>query len=89
MLQKATCTGPFSTVLLAHISTLSIVPYLSLGEFRTLWRLDNGTFISAYNADKDGVLPPLSEYAVSTKIQDETWKTPEGGYLTKYDWSFL
>ncbi|KAH0033422.1 polysaccharide lyase family 4 protein, partial [Aureobasidium melanogenum] len=58
-----------------------------LGEFRTLWRLDNETFTSAYNADKDGVLPPLSEYAVSTKIQDETWKTPEGGYLTKYDWS--
>jgi rhamnogalacturonan endolyase len=58
-----------------------------LGEFRTLWRLDNETFTSAYNADKDGVLPPLSEYAASTKIQDETWKTPEGGYLTKYDWS--
>ncbi|KAH0167113.1 polysaccharide lyase family 4 protein, partial [Aureobasidium melanogenum] len=58
-----------------------------LGEFRTLWRLDNETFTSGYNADKDGVLPPLSEYAVSTKIQDETWKTPEGGYLTKYDWS--
>ncbi|THY22530.1 polysaccharide lyase family 4 protein [Aureobasidium pullulans] len=58
-----------------------------LGEFRTLWRLDNDTFTSAYNADKDGVLPPLSEYAISTKIQDETWKTPEGKYLTKYDWS--
>lgn len=58
-----------------------------LGEFRTLWRLDNETFTSAYNADKDGVLPPLSEYAASTKIQDETWKTSEGGYLTKYDWS--
>jgi len=58
-----------------------------LGEFRTLWRLDNETFTNAYNADKDGVLPPLSEYAASTKIQDETWKTPEGGYLTKYDWS--
>ncbi|KAI5235141.1 polysaccharide lyase family 4 protein [Aureobasidium subglaciale] len=58
-----------------------------LGEFRTLWRLDNETFTSAYNADKDGMLPPLSEYAVSTKIQDETWKTPEGDYLTKYDWS--
>jgi rhamnogalacturonan endolyase len=58
-----------------------------LGEFRTLWRLDNETFTSAHNADKDGVLPPLSEYAASTKIQDETWKTPEGGYLTKYDWS--
>ncbi|KAG9520070.1 polysaccharide lyase family 4 protein, partial [Aureobasidium melanogenum] len=41
----------------------------------------------AYNVDKDGVLPPLSKYAVSTKIQDETWKTPKGGYLTKYDWS--
>ncbi|KAH0382216.1 polysaccharide lyase family 4 protein, partial [Aureobasidium melanogenum] len=87
MLQKPRCTRSFSTVLLAHISTLSIVPYLSWGEFRTLWRLDNGTFTNAYNADKDGVLPPLSEYAVSTKIQDETWKTPEGGYLTKYDWS--
>jgi rhamnogalacturonan endolyase len=58
-----------------------------LGEFRTLWRLDNETFTSAFNADKDGVLPPLSEYAASTKIQDETWKTPEGAYLTKYDWS--
>lgn len=59
----------------------------TLGEFRTLWRLDNATFPNAHNNIKDGPLPPLAEYVISTKIQDETWKTPGGDYLTKYDWS--
>jgi rhamnogalacturonan endolyase len=58
-----------------------------LGEFRTLWRLDNTSFPRGRTNLKDDVLPPLSEYAVSTNVQDETWQKPDGSYLTKYDWS--
>jgi rhamnogalacturonan endolyase len=36
---------------------------------------------------KDGALPPLSEYVAAAKVQDETWETANGTYLTKYDWS--
>lgn len=60
-----------------------------LGGFRILRRLDNETFTNAWNVDEDEVLRSLSEYAISTKIHNETWKTPEGEYLTKYDWSEL
>lgn len=59
-----------------------------LGEFRTLWRLDNTTFPNARTVTKDGVLPPLSDYIAANKIQDETWLSPDGkSYITKYDWT--
>jgi rhamnogalacturonan endolyase len=60
----------------------------TLGEFRTLWRLDNKTFPSGRTASKDGVLPPLQDYINKNKVQDETWLSPDGkGYITKYDWA--
>jgi len=60
----------------------------TLGEFRTLWRLDNTTFPNGRTVTKDGVLPPLSEYLPQNKIQDETWLAPDGkSYITKYDWT--
>ncbi len=59
-----------------------------LGEFRTLWRLDNTTFPNGRTVTKDGALPPLSEYIAANKVQDETWLAPDGkSYITKYDWT--
>lgn len=59
----------------------------TLGEFRTLWRLDNVSFPNARTNVRDGPLPALAEYAISTNVQDETWQKPDGTFLTKYDWS--
>ncbi|KAJ5995736.1 hypothetical protein N7481_002713 [Penicillium waksmanii] len=60
----------------------------TLGEFRTLWRLDNTTFVMGRTNIKDEELPPLSEYLPQNKIQDETWLKPDGsGYITKYDFT--
>ncbi|KAH9861675.1 hypothetical protein J1614_011428 [Plenodomus biglobosus] len=59
----------------------------TLGEFRTLWRLDNASFPRGYNNIKDGVLPALDEYLSATNVQDETWQKADGTFLTKYDWS--
>ncbi|KAI1198264.1 rhamnogalacturonate lyase [Nemania serpens] len=57
-----------------------------LGEFRTLWRLDNTTFPRGKTYLNDKTLPPLSDYLAANKIQDETWLRPDGkGYITKYD----
>ncbi|KAF1948784.1 hypothetical protein CC80DRAFT_485640 [Byssothecium circinans] len=58
-----------------------------LGEFRTLWRLDNTSFSRGYTDVKDGVLPPMVEYLNATNVQDETWQKADGTFLTKYDWS--
>ncbi|KAK8005177.1 rhamnogalacturonase [Apiospora arundinis] len=60
-----------------------------LGEFRTLWRLDNATFTHGKTDLRDEALPPLSDYRPENKVQDETWLKPDGsgGYLTKYDLS--
>ncbi|KAF2188583.1 polysaccharide lyase family 4 protein [Zopfia rhizophila CBS 207.26] len=58
-----------------------------LGEFRTLWRLDNETFPNGRTNERDGPLPPLSEYRAATNVQDETWQKADGTFLTKYDWS--
>ncbi|KAJ0162431.1 Rhamnogalacturonate lyase [Colletotrichum tanaceti] len=60
----------------------------TLGEFRTLWRLDNTTFPNGKTDLHDKPLPPLSDYLPENKVQDETWLTPDGsGYITKYDLS--
>ncbi|TDZ21291.1 Rhamnogalacturonate lyase [Colletotrichum orbiculare MAFF 240422] len=60
----------------------------TLGEFRTLWRLDNTTFPNGKTDLHDKELPPLSDYLPENKVQDETWLTPDGtGYITKYDFS--
>lgn len=59
-----------------------------LGEFRTLFRLDNTTFTNGRTNIKDGELPPFDLYfPPSVKVQDETWQLPNGTYITKYDWS--
>ncbi|PSN72622.1 rhamnogalacturonate lyase-like protein [Corynespora cassiicola Philippines] len=59
----------------------------TLGEFRTLWRLDNVSFPNGYTVDKKGPLPALEEYLAATNVQDETWQKADGTFLTKYDWS--
>ncbi|KAJ2904562.1 hypothetical protein MKZ38_007761 [Zalerion maritima] len=70
----------------------------TLGEFRTLWRLDNTTFTHGHTDILDEALPPLEWYIAENKVQDETWSAPEGvpndeegvdmmGYITKYDWT--
>lgn len=59
-----------------------------LGEFRTLWRLDNTTFPRGKTDRRDEELPPLSDYIDANKVQDETWLRPDGsGYITKYDFT--
>ncbi|THC93613.1 hypothetical protein EYZ11_006897 [Aspergillus tanneri] len=55
--------------------------------FRTLWRLDNISFPNGRTNIKDESLPTFSEYASSTKVQDETWQREDGSYITKYDFS--
>lgn len=60
----------------------------ALGEFRTLFRLDNTTFTNGHTDIKDEALPLFSEYIAANKVQDETWLNPDGdGYITKYDWT--
>ncbi|KAI1747268.1 rhamnogalacturonate lyase [Xylaria castorea] len=59
-----------------------------LGEFRTLWRLDNTTFPRGKTNLRDEELPPLSDYIAANKVQDETWLSPDGNsYITKYDFT--
>lgn len=62
-----------------------------LGEFRTLWRLDNETFTRGHTNIRDDLLPPLSDYLPENKVQDETWLDPldpdADGYITKYDFT--
>lgn len=58
----------------------------TLGEFRTLWRLDNTTFPNGRTVTHDGPLPKLADYLPENKVQDETWLAPDGkSYITKYD----
>ncbi|KAJ1559819.1 hypothetical protein HK405_009229, partial [Cladochytrium tenue] len=58
-----------------------------LGIFRSLVRLYNATCVNGHTAIKDEALPLYSSILAGTKVQDETWLTADGSYITKYDWS--
>jgi rhamnogalacturonan endolyase len=59
----------------------------ALGEFRSLWRLDNRTFTHAWTVERDEKLVSLHDIISSRKIQDETWQRQDGSFITKYDLS--
>ena len=58
-----------------------------LGEFRTLWRLDNATFTHGWTVERNEPLVPLFDIRGSNakKVQDETWQRENGSFITKYD----
>lgn len=58
-----------------------------LGEFRTLWRLDNSSFTTGHTRERSMALPSLSSIQSGVKIQDETWLLADGSYITKYDFA--
>lgn len=59
----------------------------TLGEFRTLWRLDNSSFTQGKTRERDEALPALADILAANKTQDETWQRADGSYITKYDFS--
>ena len=59
----------------------------NLGEFRTLWRLDNKTFTTGYTDERNEPFVPLSDIVSASKTQDETWQRSDGTFITKYDLS--
>lgn len=63
----------------------------TLGEFRTIWRLDNTTFTHGYTRERNEALVPLKDIRGSnaTKVQDETWQRADSSYITKYDLSIF
>lgn len=54
---------------------------------RTLWRLDPKIFLNGRTYLKDEPLPDIQDILASPEIQDQTWETANGTYITKYDWS--
>ncbi|KAI5203256.1 polysaccharide lyase family 4 protein [Aureobasidium subglaciale EXF-2481] len=54
---------------------------------RSLFRLDPGRFPNGRTYLKDEPLPSFQAIKDATKVQDETFETANGTYITKYDWS--
>lgn len=54
---------------------------------RSLFRLDPDRFPNGRTYLKDEPLPSLQSILDGTKVQDETFETSDGTYITKYDWS--
>lgn len=54
---------------------------------RSLFRLDPDLFPNGRTYLKDEPLPSFELILNSTKVQDETFETSNGTYITKYDWS--
>ena len=59
----------------------------TVGEYRTLYRVDGGIFRNGFNAERSGTFPTLADIQAGTKLQDETWRLQDGTVYTKYDWA--
>jgi rhamnogalacturonan endolyase len=58
-----------------------------LGEFRTLWRLDNETFTHGWTVERDEPLVSFADVKAATSVKDGTLQRANGSFITKYDLS--
>lgn len=59
----------------------------SLGEFRTLWRLDNKTFTHTWTVERNERLVTFADVKAAKTVRDYTLQRVDGSYITKYDLS--
>jgi rhamnogalacturonan endolyase len=59
----------------------------SLGEFRTLWQLDNRTFTHGWTVERNEPLVTLADIKAAKTVRDYTLQRADGTYITKYDLS--
>ena len=59
----------------------------TVGEFRTIYRLDGNIFGNGYNAERSGAFPTISQIKQAQVLQNETFKLTNGTVYTKYDWA--
>ena len=59
----------------------------SIAELRSIYRFDRNIFDHAYMSEKAGIQPRYEDLEQMTKIQDETWRLPDGSSYTKYDYA--
>jgi rhamnogalacturonan endolyase len=57
----------------------------TVGEYRTLYRVDSSIFTTGYNGVSTITFPTLSQIQQSTTLQDSTYKLADGTVYTKYD----
>jgi rhamnogalacturonan endolyase len=59
----------------------------TVGEWRTLYRVDGSIFRNGFNAERTGTFPTLAQIQGATKLQDETFQFADGTVYTKYDYA--
>jgi rhamnogalacturonan endolyase len=57
------------------------------GEMRTMYRFDRDILDYAYTDERTGQQPKYADLLTYPKLQDETWKLPDGTMYQKYDYS--
>jgi rhamnogalacturonan endolyase len=57
----------------------------TVGEFRTLYRVDGSIFRNGFNAERSGSFPTLAQIKAATVLQNETFRLSDGTVYTKYD----
>lgn len=60
----------------------------TVGEYRTLYRVDGSIFRTGYNSEHSAIaFPTLSQLQSATVLQDSTYQLADGTVYTKYDGS--
>jgi rhamnogalacturonan endolyase len=57
----------------------------TLGEFRTLWRLDNETFTHIWTPERDEPMVTFADVVAAKTVKDGTLQRSNGSFITKYD----
>jgi rhamnogalacturonan endolyase len=61
----------------------------TVGEFRSVYRLDGAIFRNHLSGQRSGPMPTLSDIQKAQVLQDSTYKLANGTTYTKYDWATL
>jgi rhamnogalacturonan endolyase len=57
------------------------------GEMRTMYRFDRDILDNAYTDERTGQQPKYANLLTYPKLQDESWRLPDGTIYQKYDYS--
>lgn len=59
----------------------------NIAELRSIYRFDRNIFDHAYMSERTGEQPRYGDLEQMPKVQDETWRLPDGSVYTKYDYA--
>ncbi|MBN3056836.1 polysaccharide lyase family protein [Pectobacterium brasiliense] len=83
LIMRRGVSGLYSYVVAENSGTQDV----KVSELRNVYRFDPARLDHLYNGDRQGKPLLYSQLEASPKVQDETWRLPDGSIYSKYDFA--